>query len=197
MTEGLKLHQVYGKPLSRYATAPLYGSHSTAVSNIKNREISPHQSLRDSFSSRRSRLAEHRLHFRGGGFGVFAEDGGVKVSSSLWKTPQSLRDSSPTGAPVYRRQQYQTVRLRLVGRCALTPPLVTANRKISPHQSLRDSFSSRRSRLAAHRLHFRRASPRKKSRRVRVGSGCYLKRTQTFITWSVNSNADFCDLVRI
>ena len=31
--------------------------------------------------------------------------------------------SSPTGAPVYRRQQYQTVRLRLVGRCAHTPPL--------------------------------------------------------------------------
>ena len=37
------------------------------------------------------------------------------------KTPQSLRDSSPTGAPVYRRQQYQTVRLRLVGRCDHSP----------------------------------------------------------------------------
>ena len=31
------------------------------------RETSPHQSLRDSFSSRRSRLAAYRLHFRGGG----------------------------------------------------------------------------------------------------------------------------------
>ncbi len=37
-----------------------------------------------------------------------------------------------------------------VGRCAHTPPPAISNREISPHQSLRDSFSSRRSRLAAH-----------------------------------------------
>ena len=35
-------------------------------------------------------------------------------------------------------------------RCALTPPPATFNREPSPHQSLRDSFSSRRSRLYAH-----------------------------------------------
>ena len=33
-------------------------------------------------------------------------------------------------------------------------PRMISNRKISPHQSLRDSFSSRRSRLTAHRLRF-------------------------------------------
>ena len=41
--------------------------------------------------------------------------------------------SSPTGAPVYRRQQYQTVRLRLVGRCAHTPPLSFRPNKSGAH----------------------------------------------------------------
>ena len=65
------------------------------------------------------------------------------------KTPQSLRDSSPTGAPVYRRQQYQTVRLCLVGRCALTPPL---------------SFRQNKTRNT-HRLHFRGGGTAKPCRR--------------------------------
>ena len=44
-----------------------------------NRKTSPHQSLRDSFSSGRSRLAAHCLCFSGDGFGIYAEDGGVEV----------------------------------------------------------------------------------------------------------------------
>ena len=62
-----------------------------------------------------------------------AEDGGVKVSSSLWKTPQSLSRQLPC-------------------RGAYTQMSATSYRETSPHQSLRDSFSSRRSRLAAHCL---------------------------------------------
>ena len=58
-----------------------------------NRKISPHQSLRDSFSSRRSRLAEHCLHFRGA---RQSRDGGVKV--------------------------HQTQKIHSNRRCALTPP---------------------------------------------------------------------------
>ena len=46
-----------------------------------NRKISPHQSLRDSFSSRRSRLAEHCHHFRGGGFGVLSR----RRRGSIWR----------------------------------------------------------------------------------------------------------------
>ena len=55
---------------------PLYARASPRMTSF--RKTSPHQSLRDSFSSRRSRLAAYRLHFRGGGFGVCAEDGVVK-----------------------------------------------------------------------------------------------------------------------
>ena len=53
------------------------------------------------------------------------------ISSSLWKTPQSLSRQLPC-------------------RGAYTQMSAISNRKLSPHQSLRDSFSSRRSRLYAH-----------------------------------------------
>ncbi len=79
-----------------------------------------------------------------------SRDGGVKVSSSLWKTPQSLSRQLPC-------------------RGAYTQMSAISNRKFSPHQSLRDSFSSRRSRLAAHRLHFRGVARRNRDRGVEFG----------------------------
>ena len=45
--------------------------------------------------------------------------------------------------------QSNCTKSQLVGRCAHTPPLATTYRETSPHQSLRDSFSGGRSRLAA------------------------------------------------
>ena len=89
-----------------------------------NRKLSPHQSLRDSLSSRRSRLQP--------------SPGGEGGATRRMRASLAVR--------TYEIQSNCT-KSHLVGRCAHTPPSVTTYRKISPHQSLRDSFSSRRSRL--------------------------------------------------
>ncbi len=72
------------------------------------------------------------LHFRGGGFGALR---------------RRRRGSN---------RRHEDASLHLAERCAHTPPSATTYREISPHQSLRDSFSGGRSRLAAaYRLRFR------------------------------------------
>ena len=68
----------------------------------------------------------------------------LAVSSHQIQRIGGMRACRPTRKPKH-----------IAGRCAYTPPSVTSYRKTSPHQSLRDSFSSRRSRLYAHRLCFR------------------------------------------
>ncbi len=73
-----------------------------------------------------------------------------RTSPPLYGVARRSRDG---GVKVHQTQKIHSNR-RHGGALRRASPRMTSNRKISPHQSLRDSFSSRRSRLTAHRLRF-------------------------------------------
>ena len=96
---------------------------------------------------------------------------GAHIVSTLGGMARRGRDGGviSSSAEIRGNRRHENVKPNLVGRCAHTPPSATSYRKTSPHQSLRDSFSSRRSRLAAHRLHFREVARRSRDGGVKFG----------------------------
>ena len=111
---------------------------------------------------------------------------GAHIASTLGEVARRSRDG---GVKVHQTQKIHGNR-RHGGALRSVSPRMASNRKISPHQSLRDSFSSRRSRLTAHCLRFRGA------RRSRDGGFRATLRTKYFNKKSAGAfrlPADLCD----